>query len=526
MFIYSNKSIEIQAQPQEKKEIRIFELLSPYLRPKSGQSLSEWGDYFLQQLVPLCNCLQGALYLYTQEPKKGLALLSTYAVSNAEKREFIVEREGLLGEAIWQKKTVYIESEYGFQSRARSGLAWFHPQAVLLLPLIYEEFKVGILELTSLYPLAKELRNSLQEVARNIAINMRLNLLQEEMTQRLEAQVEARTQDLKNALESLRQTQDSLIKSEKMAVLGQLIAGVAHEINTPIGAIKAGATNVVDILPLLLKSTNTLLSTLDEKTQNLIETFQKDLLKKTEVLTSKEERKLRRAYLQELEALNLLQADEFADRLIEAGFIGELAPYYPLFKHEKANEIIELINLQGQVIKNMKNIILAAEKTKKIVFSLRSYSHTTTTDEMQLTDVAALLEVVFTIFNNQFKQGIKLFTELDNLPMIKAYPDELSQVFINIIQNAIHAMQGVGELHIAGKVEGERLILSFRDTGPGIPAHLINKIFEPFFTTKKQGEGTGLGLDICKKIIEKHKGKIYVDSEPGKTIFFIELPLE
>jgi signal transduction histidine kinase len=525
MKVYAN-TIHKNQEKDVKTSAHFFEQFAQRLRPASGEKLSEWGEMLLQELVPFYGCFQGALYLHTEEPQKGLQLLSAYAVAASERKEFVAEREGLIGEAIFLKKTIYVESPYGFQSRARSGLVRFSPRAALLFPLVHENIKVGLLELTSLHPLSGSTRDALKEIAQSVAINLRFSLIQEEMKLRLETQVEARTKDLQNALTELQEAQDTLVRTEKMATLGQLIAGVAHEINTPIGAIKAGATNVVDILPLLLQSAHSLLPVLNKETLVLVEALFNELLQDKPPLISKEERKLRRAYIKELEALDIEDADEIADRLIEAGFISELAPYYPLLRREDVKAIIEYINLQGQVIKNMRNIILAADKTKKIVFSLKNYSYTASGDEMQPTDINALLDVVFTIFNSQFKQGVKCTANLENLPLIPTYPDELSQVFINIIQNAIHAMEGTGQILITGKVEKEKLILAFTDNGPGIPADLINKIFEPFFTTKKRGEGTGLGLDICKKIIEKHNGNLYAVSQPGETTFYIELPIK
>jgi signal transduction histidine kinase len=524
MKLYANPVIE--ASQAEKTSVYFFEQFAQYLRPASGQELSAWGHTLLEALVPFYHCLQGALYLYTDSPPKGLRLLSAYAVAASERKEFIAEREGLIGEAIFFKKIIYIESPYSFVSQARSGLARLTPRAALLLPLIHEDIKVGLLELTSLYPLSPHTQEALKEIAQTIALNLRFSLIQEEMTRRLEAQVEERTQDLKRALAELQEAQDTLVRTEKMATLGQLIAGVAHEINTPIGAVKAGATNVVDILPRLLQSAHALLPQLSKEMENLLEALFQEILQDKPPLTSKEERKLRRAYIQELEELDIGDAEEIADKLIEAGFCASLAPYYSLLQNQSRQEIIEYINLQGQVIKNIRNIILAADKTKKIVFSLKNYSYASSDNQAQPTDIGALLDVVFTIFNSQFKQGVKVSVSLENLPLIPAYPDELSQVFINIIQNAIHAMEGVGRLQVSGRVEGEKLILAFTDSGPGIPPHLIEKIFEPFFTTKKRGEGTGLGLDICRKIIEKHKGKIYAVSKPGETTFYIELPIK
>ncbi|MCS7298065.1 MAG: ATP-binding protein [Bacteroidia bacterium] len=111
------------------------------------------------------------------------------------------------------------------------------------------------------------------------------------------------------------------------------------------------------------------------------------------------------------------------------------------------------------------------------------------------------------------------------MPQLYLFTDEIGQVWTNLIQNAIQAMQGQGELWIQAQRVGDELQVAFIDTGPGIPPEILPRIFEPFFTTKAKGEGTGLGLDICRRIVEKHQGRITVESRPGRTQFVVHLPL-
>jgi two-component system NtrC family sensor kinase len=133
---------------------------------------------------------------------------------------------------------------------------------------------------------------------------------------------------------------------------------------------------------------------------------------------------------------------------------------------------------------------------------------------------------VLIIYHNQLKYGIEVTKEYEpDLPAILGLPDQIAQVWTNIISNAIQAMQGKGSLHIRVWQEGDDIIASFTDSGPGIPKEIQDKIFEAFFTTKPAGEGTGLGLDISRKIADKHGGKIYFESEPGKTTFYVRLPI-
>ncbi|MGD8796417.1 MAG: ATP-binding protein, partial [Thiohalophilus sp.] len=132
------------------------------------------------------------------------------------------------------------------------------------------------------------------------------------------------------------------------------------------------------------------------------------------------------------------------------------------------------------------------------------------------------------ILHNKIKRGVNLVREYaDDLPMIQAYAGELNQVWTNIIDNAIDAMNGEGTLIVRARKEEPWVVVEIEDDGPGIPQQNLSKIFDPFFTTKGPGEGTGLGLNISRNlIVQKHKGQMSVISEPGSTCFSIRLPID
>ena len=137
------------------------------------------------------------------------------------------------------------------------------------------------------------------------------------------------------------------------------------------------------------------------------------------------------------------------------------------------------------------------------------------------------LETVLTLYNNQIKQSVELIKEYADLPPIRCYPDELNQVWTNILHNALQAMDYKGTLIVTISQQDNNAVVAITDSGQGIPSEIKEQIFTPFFTTKAAGEGSGLGLDIVKKIIDKHDGKIEVDSQVEKgTTFSVWLPLE
>jgi len=136
------------------------------------------------------------------------------------------------------------------------------------------------------------------------------------------------------------------------------------------------------------------------------------------------------------------------------------------------------------------------------------------------------VETVLTIYQNQIKQGVELVRQYEELPAVHCLPDEINQVWTNLIHNALQAMDRKGTLTVSLRQEGGNALVTIGDTGCGIPEDVREKIFDAFFTTKPAGEGTGLGLDIVRKIVDKHGGRISVDSEVGQgSRFTVSLPI-
>jgi signal transduction histidine kinase len=162
----------------------------------------------------------------------------------------------------------------------------------------------------------------------------------------------------------------------------------------------------------------------------------------------------------------------------------------------------------------------------EIIKALKAYTYMDQAP-VQSVDVHEGLDNTLVMLRNKLKMGIDVHRQYaENLPRLQAYGSELNQVWTNIIDNAVDAMQGRGELTLRTRQEEQWVVVEIEDTGPGIPPAVQAKIFDPFFTTKAPGKGTGLGLNISHNIIvQKHKGKITVRSQPGKTCFEIRLPI-
>ena len=327
------------------------------------------------------------------------------------------------------------------------------------------------------------------------------------------AQLESQKDELELTLSQLQATQNQLIESEKMAALGQIIAGVAHEINTPLGAIRSSVSNIS-------RNLDKTISTLPEFFRNLkpevlpvfFDILERSLAKDLNI-TAKEERTYRRKLTREIDQLMLQPADLLAELLVEIG-IYQYNPEIEIILRASDNvEILQMIYQLSGLKRSSSTIELAIERASKIVFALKSFARTDTTGEMIPADIKEGLETVLTLYHNQIKQGVELIRDYQLTNKIYCYPDELNQVWTNLIHNALQAMQNQGTLYVSLHQEEGEVVVSIKDTGSGIPEAIQDKIFKPFFTTKPAGEGSGLGLDIVRRIIEKHQGRIELDTE-------------
>jgi PAS domain S-box-containing protein len=357
-----------------------------------------------------------------------------------------------------------------------------------------------------------------------------------------EAALLKKNQELQEALDQLQTAQYQLGQAERMAVLGRLIAGIAHEVNTPLGAIQAASGNAVNALESALPKLPELFTRLPVDLQTLFFQMIECALSGSLTLSAREKRQYRRTLEQTLESHSIANCRTLADTLVDMGIYGHIAQFLPLLQIPNASFVVDLAYDLARIKLNNQTIQLAVDKASNVVKALKNYAHHSHTGEKSMVPVADTIDTVLTLYHNQLKQGVEVVKSYEFTAPMACYPDELSQIWTNLVQNSIQAMANKGNLTILVRSSGaiaenclEReknhtgqpyLVVSMIDNGPGIPPAVQERIFDPFFTTKPLGEGTGLGLDISQKIAQKHGGWIAVESEPGRTCFDVWLPME
>ncbi|TGK07394.1 PAS domain S-box protein [Leptospira semungkisensis] len=340
--------------------------------------------------------------------------------------------------------------------------------------------------------------------------------------------IEKQKKELEEALAYQQKTQNQLILSEKMAALGQLVAGIAHEINNPIGVIRAANESVKNHFLRSLDRMQAAYSVLENLNPETAEDFAYLLTKGRlyeEILPPKEVRAKTKILEAKLKELGIEESRNLAEGLVEAGLENAMEDYPKLFQGKKTKEILQYALDEILANRSSKLIEMSVDRTSKIVYALKNFSHFRTGGPKSEVNLKESIDTVLTIYQNQLKSGIEIVKEYDHTPAIQAYSDDLLHVWTNLIYNAAQAMNFKGVLKIKiCKPKIESIQIRISDTGPGIPESIQDRIFEPFFTTKAPGEGSGLGLDIVKRIVENHDGSIHFETSADGTTFFVNLP--
>jgi PAS domain S-box-containing protein len=345
-------------------------------------------------------------------------------------------------------------------------------------------------------------------------------------------ELKRKNEKLEQTLDQLHETQNQLVVQEKMASLGKLSAGMAHELNNPAAAAQRGAAHLQQrVLQLqeILMQLGAL--NLDETQRNRIRELEQLVRERVSQPPDLDavSRGDRESALEDwLDRRGIEKVWEIAPALVDLGYDPDrVQALATTFTGEQFATVIVWLSCIHAIHSALGDLSLGTGRVTEIVRALKSYTYMDQAP-IQSVDVREGLDNTLIILRNKLKDGVVVRREYaGDLPAIQAYGSELNQVWTNLIDNAIDAMEGRGTLTVRARLEDSWVVVEIEDDGPGVPEEIRNRIFDPFFTTKPPGEGTGLGLNISHNIIvQKHRGRISVTSGPGSTCFSVRLSVK
>jgi signal transduction histidine kinase len=332
----------------------------------------------------------------------------------------------------------------------------------------------------------------------------------------------------------LRSTQSKLEQSEKLARLGTLTAGIAHELNNPSAAVQRSSGRLLDELERHDRLSGELrMMKFDQIQQALLDRLDQRARERADqppemnaLLRSDRQSELETR----LEGMAVEKSWEIVPELVDLGATDdEFSEVGTAFSGPRLRLVLDWWVASYMVRRLLYEVEAGAERISKIVAALKSYVYLDQAP-VQNVDLHRGLDDTLLILGSKIKQKANLTIERQydpELPRIFGFGSELNQVWTNLLDNALDAVAEQGRIIIRTHAEGDWVVVEIEDNGPGIPAEIRDRIFEPFFTTKPSGLGTGMGLDISYNIVvQKHRGQINVDSEPGRTCFEVRLPVD
>jgi PAS domain S-box-containing protein len=343
------------------------------------------------------------------------------------------------------------------------------------------------------------------------------------------AELKMKNDALEETLNQLDEMHSQLLIQEKMASLGKLSAGMAHELNNPAAAAQRGAAQLQATFSkwqgIQLRMAELRLDEKQVKQVMALDQFANDRARNPSDLTALARSDLESKLEEWLHELDIDTKGELVPALVSLGYNQpDLEALAKVFTPSQFAVVVDWLSFKFEIYSLVGEIGLGTGRIVELVKALKNYTYMDQAP-VQSVDVREGLDNTLIILHNKLKRGITVVKEYaEGLPVIQAYASELNQVWTNIIDNAIDAMDGEGKLIVRTRWEAPWVVVEIEDDGPGIPAENQSRIFDPFFTTKRPGEGTGLGLNISRNlIVQKHQGQISVKSKPGSTCFAVRL---
>ena len=339
------------------------------------------------------------------------------------------------------------------------------------------------------------------------------------------AQAETAQQQTAQALTDLKATQTQLIQAEKMASLGLLVSNVAHEINTPIGAVKSSGALIADTLDSTLADMPKLFALLDPVPRGLFVQLITQSKALNQPLSTREERALTKTVAAQLEEAGVEEVNRKARLLMRFRAHENALDYTPLLNHQENDFILNVASNIANIVTGTHNINTAVEKVSRIVYALKALSGDDIANAVTHAPLMTGMEKALAKYQSQMPAVELVCNYQPDMPPIRADHDAMQQVFTHLVMNALQSMNYEGKLTVGLSAKDNQAIISVTDTGSGIAVDIKDRIFDPFFTTRTSGEGSGMGLAIVKRIVEQHQGSIELQTQVGVgTTVSVTLP--
>lgn len=435
-------------------------------------------ERMLSHIVSGFNADTGSLVLFQGDDGKRLNIVAAIGLPEACIGSEISTSDGVIGWVLANQQALLLKGDVGNDPRFSAFIAKSDaniPVEAMCWPLALGSRLLGALcinrfdDQTAFTEQQLESGRQIVNLITLVVDNIRLHDDQKRKIQQLatsnDRYLEANSQ-LQKALDTVQEVQRQLLQSEKLSSIGQLAAGVAHEINNPIGYIHSNLSS--------------------------LKTYVEDLL----------------ALVERYETLESSCAN------------AEQCSELKTFKQK-----IDLEFLKNDVLDLVKESLEGAFRVRKIVQDLKDFSHAGGSDAWQWANLNHCLDSTLNIVNNEVKYKAVVVKEYQDIPQAWCVPHQLNQVIMNLLVNAAHAIEDNGVITIRSGADDDHIWIEVSDTGKGMAPEILGKIFDPFFTTKPVGKGTGLGLSVSYNIIKKHQGEIQVNSRVGEgSTFRVVLP--
>jgi signal transduction histidine kinase len=388
-------------------------------------------------------------------------------------------------------------------------------------------------ELTVLSNAFNQMASELQENFHQTKVNEKLIL---DLNANLEKRIEERTEQLSKTIDhkeqilaDLHSAQEQLLINEKLATLGQLAAGMTHELNTPLGAISSSARAITQIFEKDISKFSQFFKNLSEENRIIFDSLLAESIKNAHEFNGIVNRSLKKEWVQRLIQAGIEDPENRVADITSLGITNLGDALIPILKIDGIDEILNQVASFSNIYRMSHVIQLATGKASHVVDALKHYLRKDVDpayDSLSGVIISEELDSILTLYHSKIKYDVEIIKEYNTTLPCLANRDKLNQVWINLLNNALQSMNYKGRIRLIVDRYENHIVTSVIDNGPGIPDEIKTKIFKPFFTTKKHGEGIGLGLDICKKIVENMNGKIEFKSEGGETTFQVFLPID